>query len=74
VRCGDALDPASYEALMLGGRADVVFTDPPYNLPIDGHVSGKGQVRHREFAMASGEMTPEQFTQFLRGLAAAGSA
>jgi hypothetical protein len=46
---------------MKGSRADVVFTDPPYNLPIDGHVSGKGRVRHREFAMASGEMTPLQF-------------
>ena len=50
---------------MLGARADVVFTDPPYNLPIDGHVSGKGRVRHREFAMGSGEMTPIQFTEFL---------
>jgi DNA modification methylase len=66
IRCGDALDPASYEALMQGVRADVVFTDPPYNLPIDGHVSGKGRVRYREFAMAAGEMTPDQFTQFLK--------
>jgi len=66
VRCGDALDPASYGALMQGSRADVVFTDPPYNLPIDGHVSGKGRVRHREFAMASGEMTPDQFIEFLK--------
>ena len=65
VRCGDALDPASYEKLMQGLRADVVFTDPPYNVPIDGHVSGKGRVRHRDFAMASGEMTALQFTQFL---------
>ena len=65
VRCGDALDSASYDSLMQGLRADVVFTDPPYNLPIDGHVSGKGRVRHREFAMASGEMTALQFTQFL---------
>jgi DNA modification methylase len=65
VRCGDALDPASYEALMQGLRADVVFTDPPYNLLIEGHVSGNGRVRHREFAMASGEMTAIQFTQFL---------
>jgi DNA modification methylase len=66
VRCGDALDPASCEGLMQGARADVVFTDPPYNLPIDGHVSGKGRVRHREFAMASGEMTPAQFSEFLK--------
>jgi DNA modification methylase len=65
VRCGNALDPASYEALMQGLRADVVFTDPPYNLPIHGHVSGNGRVRHREFAMASGEMNPDQYTRFL---------
>jgi DNA modification methylase len=66
VRCGDALDPASYETLMPGSRADVVFTDPPYNLPIGGHVSGKGRVCHREFAMASGEMSAAQFTEFLK--------
>jgi DNA modification methylase len=65
VRCGDALDPASYELLMQDSWANVVFTDPPYNLPIYGHVSGKGRVRHREFAMGSGEMTPVQFTHFL---------
>lgn len=44
---------------------DLVFTDPPYNVPIDGHVSGLGTVRHREFAMASGEMSREAFTDFL---------
>ena len=43
----------------------MVFTDPPYNVPIDGHVCGKGSVKHREFAMASGEMSPEAFTGFL---------
>jgi DNA modification methylase len=44
----------------------MVFTDPPYNVPIDGHVSGLGKVKHAEFAMASGEMTEAQFTAFLR--------
>ena len=44
----------------------MAFTDPPYNVPIDGHVSGKGAARHREFAMASGEMSPNAFTSFLR--------
>ena len=44
----------------------MVFTDPPYNVPIDGHVSGMGQVKHREFAMASGEMSPAEFTSFLQ--------
>ena len=43
----------------------MVFTDPPYNVPIDGHVGGLGKIKHREFAMASGEMSPEQFTHFL---------
>ena len=43
----------------------MVFTDPPYNVAIDGHVSGLGKVKHREFAMASGEMTTQEFTQFL---------
>jgi DNA modification methylase len=42
-----------------------VFTDPPYNVPISGHVGGLGSVQHREFAMASGEMSPAEFTAFL---------
>ena len=46
-------------------RAAAVFADPPFNVRIDGHVSGLGKVRHREFAMATGEMTPEAFTEFL---------
>ncbi len=63
--CGSALDPAGYETLMQKSRARLVFTDPPYNVPIDGHVSVKGRVRHREFMMASGQMSPAQFTRFL---------
>ncbi|WP_309753613.1 site-specific DNA-methyltransferase [Novosphingobium sp.] len=50
---------------MASDKAGIVFTDPPYNVPIDGNVCGLGQVQHREFAMASGEMSPEQFTEFL---------
>ena len=46
-------------------KAEMVFTDPPYNVPIDGHVGGLGKTTHREFAMASGEMTSDEFTQFL---------
>ena len=63
--CGDARSPEHYGMLMNGELANIVFTDPPYNVPIDGHVSGLGQVRHREFAMASGEMSVGQFTDFL---------
>ncbi len=63
--CGDATDPDTYARLLDGGEAQMVFTDPPYNVPIDGHVSGLGKVKHRAFAMASGEMTEAQFTAFL---------
>lgn len=66
ILCGDATKGESYEQLMAGERARMVFTDPPYNVPIDGHVCGLGSVKHREFAMASGEMTRAEFTAFLR--------
>lgn len=63
--CGDALDAATVGMLMDGEKARMVFTDPPYNVPIDGHVGGSGKIRHREFEMASGEMTRSEFTAFL---------
>jgi DNA modification methylase len=63
--CADALDQASYERLLDGKPAQLVFTDPPYNVPIAGHVGGKGLVQHREFVMASGEMSEFEFTGFL---------
>jgi DNA modification methylase len=63
--CGNSLDKSAYRTLMDGKRADMVFADPPYNVPIQGHVSGRGKKRHREFAMASGEMTPKEFIDFL---------
>jgi DNA modification methylase len=63
--CGDSRDPASYETLMSGKLAAMVMADPPYNVPINGHVSGLGKTRHREFAMASGEMSSAEFTGFL---------
>jgi DNA modification methylase len=65
ILCGDALEAGSYRVLMERTRAQVVFTDPPYNVPIDGHASGNGSIHHREFAMAVGEMTSGQFTHFL---------
>lgn len=64
--CGDARDQAAISALMDGEQAGMVLTDPPYNVPIDGHVGGSGKIKHREFAMASGEMTTVQFVAFLR--------
>jgi DNA modification methylase len=51
---------------MEGLKADLVITDPPYNVVIDGHASGNGSVHHREFEMASGEMSSTEFTDFLR--------
>ena len=63
--CGDATGADVYAALMGEDRARMVFSDPPYNVPIAGHVSGLGKVRHREFAMASGEMSRDGFTAFL---------
>ena len=65
VLCADATSPASYRRLLGDLRAELVFTDPPYNVPIKGHVSGLGKVQHDEFAMASGEMSPAEFTAFL---------
>ena len=64
--CGDSLDPAVIALLMDGKKAQMVFTDPPYNVPIAGHVGGSGAIQHREFAMASGEMSQSEFTAFLR--------
>lgn len=63
--CGDACDAAAFADLMDGEQARLVFTDPPYNVPIGGHVSGLGAVKHREFKMASGEMSSSEFTGFL---------
>lgn len=63
--CGDARKRDDYQALLAGETVDLVFTDPPYNVPIDGHVSGLGAKQHREFAFASGEMTQDDFTTFL---------
>ncbi len=64
--CGNALESDTVAALMDGTRAQMVFTDPPYNVPIEGNVGGLGSIKHREFAMASGEMTRPEFTSFLR--------
>ena len=64
--CGDALKAESYAALMGGEKAKMVFTDPPYNVPIAGHVSGLGKIKHDDFAMASGEMSESEFIGFLR--------
>jgi DNA modification methylase len=65
VLCGSAIDQSSYARLLGAKRADVVFIDPPYNVPIAGNVSGKGAIQHREFPMAAGEMSEFEFCSFL---------
>src|SRR5258708_31685854 len=64
--CGDSRNRESFERLLERERTDLVFTDPPYNVPIDGHVCGLGRIRHRDFALGSGEMSTEAFTAFLQ--------
>ncbi|HEY1657770.1 MAG TPA: DNA methyltransferase [Candidatus Sulfotelmatobacter sp.] len=65
ILCGNCLDENSFLRLMRDRKATMVFVDPPYNVPIEGHAGGLGSIKHREFAMATGEMTREQFTKFL---------
>ena len=64
--CGDATSDKAFSQLMDGATAEMVFTDPPYNVAIDGNVSGLGKAKHTEFAMASGEMTSPEFIEFLK--------
>lgn len=62
--CGDALEDDSYRALLSAERAQMVFTDQPYNVPITGHAGNSGNTKHREFVKASGEMGTVEFEQF----------
>lgn len=63
--CGNALYDESYKILLGQAEAKMIFTDPPYNVKINGHVCGKGKIKHSEFLMASGEMESEEFAKFL---------
>lgn len=63
--CGDARDPDAYATLMGKEEAEMVFTDPPFNDPIQGFVGGKGRIKHREFAVAAGELSEAEFIAFL---------
>ncbi len=65
ILCGDARREDSFATLLGGSRAQLIFVDPPYNVKIQGHVSGNGRIKHREFAQASGEKTSTQFLKFL---------
>ncbi len=66
IYCGNSLEKASYQNLLGTEKAEMIFTDPPYNVKVDGHICGNGKVKHQEFAMASGEMTESEFTHFLK--------
>lgn len=55
--CGDARSRTDVDRLIAGQAVDLVFTDPPCTVPVNGHVGGLGKTRHREFAFASGEMS-----------------
>ncbi|PWK54602.1 DNA modification methylase [Silicimonas algicola] len=63
--CGDSLEATTYARLLAGTTPRMAFTDPPYNVPVQGHVRSGGATAHREFAMASGEMTADEFYSFL---------
>lgn len=68
--CGDALSNGSYSSIMRDKNsqyeeAEMIITDPPYNVKIDGNVCGSGSIKHEEFCMASGEMNQGEFTDFL---------
>ncbi len=64
--CGNAQEATSFETLMAGKLAAMIISDLPYNVKVQGHVGGKGVIKHREFEMASGEMNSIEFTQFLK--------
>jgi hypothetical protein len=66
ILCADALMRESYAMLLGDERAQMVFTDPPWNIPIAGHVSGLGSIKHGDFAMGCGEMSAAEFEAFLR--------
>ncbi|RYH06262.1 DNA methyltransferase [Tropicimonas sp. IMCC6043] len=65
ILCSNSLEETSYARVLDGEMAGMVFTDPPYNVPVNGHVRSGNGGNHREFAMASGEMTEAEFRSFL---------
>jgi DNA modification methylase len=64
--CADATVKESFERLLAGKKAQMALTDPPYNVPINGHVCGSGSIKHGEFIMAAGELSEGEFTSFLK--------
>ncbi|MCL2888475.1 MAG: site-specific DNA-methyltransferase [Elusimicrobia bacterium] len=64
--CGNALHAGSYGTLLGQEKANIIVTDPPYDVKVKGHICGRGKTKHTEFIMASGELSSEEFTAFLR--------
>src|SRR5262249_29711023 len=64
ILCGDARQSAALDQLMNGQKAAMAFLDPPYNVRVR-DIVGRGRIQHAEFAMASGEMSNTEFTDFL---------
>ena len=64
ILCGDARQSDTVQHLMGDSRATMAFLDPPYNVRVR-NIVGRGQIMHREFAMASGEMSSNDFVEFL---------
>lgn len=64
--CADSTQPTSFCRLLGAEKANLIVTDPPYNVKISGHV--RSSEKYREFAMASGEMSQSEFSQFLKGV------
>jgi DNA modification methylase len=65
IRCDDALNPESYAKLLGSNQAGMVFTDPPYNVPIDGHVTRSKSATGHDFPMGKGELSSPEFRAFL---------
>jgi DNA modification methylase len=65
ISCGDLRNLKMLKAFMKGSVAQQVVTDPPYNVRINGFAGGKGSVKHREFVVASGELSEDAFSSFL---------
>lgn len=63
--CGNSLEKDNFKKLLSDKKADMIFTDPPYNLKVDGQICRVRRKHYKEFAMASGEMNVEQFSDFL---------
>lgn len=66
IGCGSATDQAFVSRVLNGRSANVCFVDPPYNIKVDGFITGKGRHRHREFIQGAGEMSGDEFFALLR--------